>query len=337
MPTPSVISSPSRGPALLRTLRPYMDHPRWDEVHPVLRHFVDVAQSTTAEQLLQVVDNFHFMNLRLVELFHTARILVTPTCSAVAPFADDMSSTVNGETTVNWVQFTYPFNMTRSPAATVPVGMSSGGLPIGLQLVGPQHGDLVVLRTAAALEAALEPRYARSPARLNPPGIRREERIDPMSIATPANPRDAVRLVGDDDAPWADTGMGVLLKVVRFDSQHGTWVILNRFRPGVQLQTHRHTGSVDAFTSAGRWHYLEYDFFVTAGSYLYEPANSVHTLHVPEDNTEDTDVCFIIEGALLNLAEDGSVESVSDGPGTLEAYYALLEAQGDPRPNGLIV
>ena len=70
---------------------------------------------------------------------------------------------------------------------------------------------------------------------------------------------------------------------------------------------------------------------------LFEPANSVHTLHVPDDNTEDTDVCFIIEGALLNLAEDGSVESVSDGPGTLEAYYLLLEAQGDTRPNGLIV
>jgi hypothetical protein len=48
-------------------------------------------------------------------------------------------------------------------------------------------------------------------------------------------------------------------------------------------------------------------------------------------------VCFIIEGALLNLAADGSVESVSDGPSTLAAYYALLEAQGDPRPDGLIV
>ena len=89
---------------------------------------------------------------------------------------------------------------------------------------------------------------------------------------------------------------------LRFDQLHGTWVILNRFRPGVLLQTHRHTGSVDAYTSAGRWHYLEYDFYVTAGSYLFEPANSVHTLHVPEDNTEDTDVCFVIEGALLNLA-----------------------------------
>jgi aspartyl-tRNA(Asn)/glutamyl-tRNA(Gln) amidotransferase subunit A len=45
--------------------------------------------------------------------------------------------------------------MTRSPAATVCAGLTEGGLPIGIQLVGPQHGDLVVLRTAAALEAAL--------------------------------------------------------------------------------------------------------------------------------------------------------------------------------------
>jgi 2,4'-dihydroxyacetophenone dioxygenase len=149
--------------------------------------------------------------------------------------------------------------------------------------------------------------------------------------------QDVVRLVTPDDAPWADTGIGVQLKVLRFDELRGTWVILNRFAPGVLLQTHRHTGSVDAYTSAGRWHYLEYDFYVTAGSYLFEPANSVHTLHVPEDNEGETDVCFVIEGALLNLAPDGTVESVTDGPGILAAYYALLEAQGDPRPNGLIV
>jgi hypothetical protein len=148
---------------------------------------------------------------------------------------------------------------------------------------------------------------------------------------------DMVRLVAPDDAPWADTGTGVLFKMLRFDSLHGTWVILNRFRPGVLLQKHHHTGSVDAYTSAGRWHYLEYDFYVTPGSYLFEPANSVHTLHVPDDNTGDTDVCFTIEGALLYLAPDGSVESLSDGSGTLAAYYAMLEAQGDPRPNGLIV
>jgi Asp-tRNA(Asn)/Glu-tRNA(Gln) amidotransferase A subunit family amidase len=140
----------------LRTLRPYMDHPRWNEVDPLLRRLIEAAQVTTAEQLLLVLDRFHAMNLRLVELFHSARILVTPTCSGVAPFAGDMTSTVNGESTANWIQFTYPFNMTRSPAATVCAGLSSSGLPIGVQLVGPQHGDLVVLRTAAALEVALD-------------------------------------------------------------------------------------------------------------------------------------------------------------------------------------
>jgi len=148
---------------------------------------------------------------------------------------------------------------------------------------------------------------------------------------------DVVRHVGDDDAPWVDTGYGVDLKVVRFDSTRGTWVIRNRFRPGTRLQIHRHTGPVDGFTLAGRWHYLEYDFYSTAGSYIYEPANSVHTLDVPEDNTEDTDVLFVIEGALLNLDPDGNVETATDGPGILDAYFALLEAEGKPRPNGLII
>jgi aspartyl-tRNA(Asn)/glutamyl-tRNA(Gln) amidotransferase subunit A len=140
----------------LRTLRPLMGHPRWEEVDPLLRQLLDAAQATTAEQLLQIFDRFHRMNLRLVELFRTSRILVTPTCAGPAPFAGEITSSVNGRNTANWIQFTYPFNMTRSPAATVCVGRTSDGLPIGVQLIGPQHGDLVVLRTAAALEAALD-------------------------------------------------------------------------------------------------------------------------------------------------------------------------------------
>ncbi len=62
---------------------------------------------------------------------------------------------MNGVEDPNWVRFTYPFNMTRSPAATVCVGVTEKGLPVGLQLIGPQHADLVVLRSAGALEAAI--------------------------------------------------------------------------------------------------------------------------------------------------------------------------------------
>ena len=104
----------------------------------------------------------------------------------------------------------------------------------------------------------------------------------------------------------------------------------------MQLQIHKHTGTVDGYTLSGGGT-TSNTTSTLAGSYIHEPANSVHTLHVPDDNTELTDVLFVIEGSLLNLAPDGPVESVSDGPGTLEVYYALLEAQGDPRPNGLIV
>jgi 2,4'-dihydroxyacetophenone dioxygenase len=146
-----------------------------------------------------------------------------------------------------------------------------------------------------------------------------------------------VRHVGDDDAPWVDTGTGVELKLMRVDLGRGTWVIGNRFRPGVQLQRHKHTGTVEGYTLSGRWHYLEYDFVSEAGSYIHEPAGSVHTLNVPEDNVEDTDVLFVIEGALLNLSLDGQVESVVDAEMMLGVYLALCEAAGLGRPSGLIV
>jgi aspartyl-tRNA(Asn)/glutamyl-tRNA(Gln) amidotransferase subunit A len=132
-----------------------MEHARWGESDPILRMLVEGGQSVTAEQLIRILDRFHAMNLRLVELFHRHRILVTPTTAGPAPLLGSLNGLIDGVETANWVQFTYPFNMTRSPAATVCVGLTGTGLPVGLQLIGPQHGDLVVLRTAAALEAAL--------------------------------------------------------------------------------------------------------------------------------------------------------------------------------------
>ena len=52
----------------------------------------------------------------------------------------------------DWTPFTYPFNLTRQPAATVPCGLSSGGLPIGLQIVGRLFEDTAVMRAARAFE-----------------------------------------------------------------------------------------------------------------------------------------------------------------------------------------
>ncbi len=53
-----------------------------------------------------------------------------------------------------WTPFTYPFNLTGQPAATVPCGFASDGLPVGLQIVGRWRDDVAVLRAAAAFEEA---------------------------------------------------------------------------------------------------------------------------------------------------------------------------------------
>jgi aspartyl-tRNA(Asn)/glutamyl-tRNA(Gln) amidotransferase subunit A len=53
-----------------------------------------------------------------------------------------------------WSPFTYPFNMTRQPAAVVPCGITKAGLPVAIQIVGPLYADAVVLRAARAIERA---------------------------------------------------------------------------------------------------------------------------------------------------------------------------------------
>ena len=50
--------------------------------------------------------------------------------------------------------FCFPFNLTGQPAATVPVGFTSAGLPVGLQIVGRRLADLQVLQASAAFEEA---------------------------------------------------------------------------------------------------------------------------------------------------------------------------------------
>ena len=117
---------------------------------------IDRAAATSALDVVRAEDACHTLNLRLVDLFHDVRLLVTPTVAAPPPPRSlDGAGMINGTPDYNWVKFTYPFNMTRSPAATVCVGLTSAGVPVGLQLIGPQHADLVVLRSAAALEEAL--------------------------------------------------------------------------------------------------------------------------------------------------------------------------------------
>jgi aspartyl-tRNA(Asn)/glutamyl-tRNA(Gln) amidotransferase subunit A len=89
--------------------------------------------------------------------FEKYDLLLTPTI-ACPPFAVglDNPTEIAGKQVepYAWIPFTYPFNMTGQPAASVPCGFTKDGLPIGLQIVGRRFDDTTVLRASAAFERA---------------------------------------------------------------------------------------------------------------------------------------------------------------------------------------
>ncbi len=96
---------------------------------------------------------------RKLALFHQRHdLLITPTTARTAPLADDDAGLVARPIPS---PFTYPFNLTQQPAASVPVGLTPEGLPVGLQLIAAKYRDDLVLRAARVLETALP--FARAP------------------------------------------------------------------------------------------------------------------------------------------------------------------------------
>lgn len=127
--------------------------------------------------------------------------------------------------------------------------------------------------------------------------------------------------IGDSELPEIDLGDGSTLQLLQVDLNIGLWVVRTRFQPGYQVTKHYHTGSVFAVTLAGSWYYKEYpDYVNTAGSYLFEPAHSVHTLTVSEDTTDVTDVWFAIYGSNVNVDENGNVLNITDAQSILAVY-----------------
>jgi aspartyl-tRNA(Asn)/glutamyl-tRNA(Gln) amidotransferase subunit A len=93
-----------------------------------------------------------------LELFRKVDALVTPTVAVTAFRAGTLGvDRVDGTVVdphLGWSPFSWPINLTGLPAATIPCGFDSGGLPIGLQIVAPWLDEALILRIAAAFEGA---------------------------------------------------------------------------------------------------------------------------------------------------------------------------------------
>ncbi len=80
-------------------------------------------------------------------------LLLTPMMPIPAlSVGQDLNDPATARHWIDWSPFSYPFNMTRQPAASIPCGLTCAGLPIGLQIVGPLYADARVLRAARAFE-----------------------------------------------------------------------------------------------------------------------------------------------------------------------------------------
>lgn len=91
---------------------------------------------------------------RQMAVFHeTYDILLSPAISAQA-FPAELDAP-DGSGRYDWIPFTSPFNLTRQPAASIPCGFSATGMPIGMQIAGPQFADKMVLQAARLFEKIL--------------------------------------------------------------------------------------------------------------------------------------------------------------------------------------
>lgn len=131
-----------------------------DLLDPGLREVRDEGARASALDYLAAVDERMALGTRM-GLFHQRYdLLVTPTLPITAfELGAEVPAGSPHHRWTGWTPFTYPFNMTQQPAASVPCGVGDGGMPVGVQLVGARHQDALVLRAAHALyEAGLASR-----------------------------------------------------------------------------------------------------------------------------------------------------------------------------------
>jgi aspartyl-tRNA(Asn)/glutamyl-tRNA(Gln) amidotransferase subunit A len=125
------------------------------------RGFQEVAEegrSMDAVAVFDTIERRELLGRQLMRFHRNWDILITPMAAELPPTIVDLTREANRTHPVSafahMTPFAYPFNLTHQPAASIPCGVSSTGLPVGLQIVGPKYADSTVLRAARAFEKA---------------------------------------------------------------------------------------------------------------------------------------------------------------------------------------
>jgi aspartyl-tRNA(Asn)/glutamyl-tRNA(Gln) amidotransferase subunit A len=153
---PAAAADAFRHPGLAQALGDLL--PAWRaRMDPTLVALVENGLRLSARDVARAQQARHALWERLDAVFQDHDLLVTPMV-AVPPFRAGAPAPVEIEgrptTRRGWTPFTYPFNLSGHPAIALPCGLTTEGLPVGIQLVGRRFEDALLLRAAAAYEAA---------------------------------------------------------------------------------------------------------------------------------------------------------------------------------------
>jgi aspartyl-tRNA(Asn)/glutamyl-tRNA(Gln) amidotransferase subunit A len=134
----------------------------WQTLSPAQQALTDPDFKAQAELGAQLDANaIHVLNQRrgvlgshLRQFMQRFDLILTPSTAVTAFKARPAGhSPMDSQAMLGWTPFSYPFNLSQQPAISLPCGLSSQGLPMGVQLVGPMFGDALVLQAAQALQA----------------------------------------------------------------------------------------------------------------------------------------------------------------------------------------
>ena len=143
-------------------------------------------------------------------------------------------------------------------------------------------------------------------------------------MATEINAYDALYIPAND-TPWFPYGQsGCDVQLIQADPTTGRWMVRLRGPAGGNLGIHRHYGSVLALTLRGAWRYLEHDWVARTGDIVHETPGSVHTLVLQEDS----EVFFVVEGALEYLDIHGQTLAHEDWRSVTQKHMDFCKAQG---------
>ncbi|QCF26915.1 amidase [Hydrocarboniclastica marina] len=140
--------------ALAKALRkPLREMP--EMLDPSLLPMLEWAVSRSAADYQRSLGRRKHLRERMRSFFRDFDLLLTPTLPVAAfEVGQDQPPGWANTNPMAWVSYTYPFNLTGQPAASIPCGFTGEGLPVGLQLVARDHDEPTLFRAAAAFEAA---------------------------------------------------------------------------------------------------------------------------------------------------------------------------------------